>query len=299
MSLEEGTTDVFVEPPRELLDPVLSSLSFLALLDACSLSGLESQAEDVLEEVERVLVHGVDTGHVSEHEEETTDTQTNGDVLLTDVLDTLHTLLSLSVRVVDLLLLFLGLFEGVTKLNVLKNVFLGVGEQIEDMVVNGFLLDSVVSRGLNILDTLVVTLFLFDTNDFIEHLILKTVLSDHEVEDGDLDADFGTVMGSGDLSRNVELEVVTVIDDLVTELHLNIRSLLFDLLGKQWVEHGIKLLRSVFKDDRCTELDASLESTRHGLGVHRGFNNLDLLFVLCGSVLLFQPLVGLHLRIDA
>lgn len=97
VSLEEGATDVLVELPCEFLDPVLSTLSFLALLDAGCFSGLESQAEDVLEEVERVLVHRVDTGHVSEHKEETTDTQTNGDVLLTNLLDSFHTLLSLGV----------------------------------------------------------------------------------------------------------------------------------------------------------------------------------------------------------
>ena len=96
MPLEKRSTDVAVEAHCEIFDPPLSSLRLFTLFNLI-FSCMHSHGEKLLEVFKRVLVHGVDRSKISQHKEESTDTKANGNVLVTNLFNTFHDLLSFSI----------------------------------------------------------------------------------------------------------------------------------------------------------------------------------------------------------
>jgi len=99
-------------------------------------------------------------------------------------------------------------------------------------------------------------------------------LSDHEVKEGDLDTSFRSVMGSGHLGGDEELEVSTVGDSSLVEVDEVVRSSLLDLLGDNRFQHGIKGFSSIHKNDGVSESEGSLQLPAHNLLLHARLDDL-------------------------
>ena len=96
MPLEKRSTNVTVKSHCEVLDPPLSPLRLFTLFNMV-FSSMHCHCKKLLEVFKRVLVHGIDRSEVSQNKEEPTDTKANGNVLVTNLFNTLHNLLSLSI----------------------------------------------------------------------------------------------------------------------------------------------------------------------------------------------------------
>ena len=96
MPLEKRSTDVTVEAHCEIFDPPLSPLRLFPLFNMI-FGSMHSHGKKLLEVFKRVLVHGIDRSKISQDKEESTDTKANGNVLVTDLFNTFHDLLSFSI----------------------------------------------------------------------------------------------------------------------------------------------------------------------------------------------------------
>ena len=63
-----------------------------------------------------------------------------------------------------------------------------------------------------------ILLCLLNSDNFVEHLVEKTIWGNHEVEHGDLDTNLRTVVRRGHLGGDIELELIRECDLFVTEL---------------------------------------------------------------------------------
>jgi len=81
MPLEQRATNIWVKSLCELFDPECFLCFFFALIKITVvmfwLDMIESHCKDMLEEIERVLVHGVDVSQVGQYEEQSTNTNTD------------------------------------------------------------------------------------------------------------------------------------------------------------------------------------------------------------------------------
>ena len=95
-----------------------------------------------------------------------------------------------------------------------------------------------------------------------EHLVLEALGRDHEVEQRHLDRDLGQVVRVAQLGRDVELEVLVVLDDRVAELDREHAARLEDLLEEHRLEHGVELLQYVLEERRVAKVERVLERAR-------------------------------------
>lgn len=130
---------------------------------------------------------------------------------------------------------------------------------MQDSVIDGLLLHGVLGLRLNGLDSRGRELLSGDADNLIEHLILEALLRHSEIKHGEFDADFGAVVRSWHFSGHEELELFAIGDHLVTEFDEHLTALLLNLFGKNRVEHGIKALSCIFKDDWVTHVNAGLK----------------------------------------
>ena len=201
--------------------------------------------------------------------------------------------------------MLLTLIKLLLELDILKDIIRGVGNGIKDIILEFGEFDSIVSLGLDTLLSVLILHSLLNSNNLIEHLIDETFWSDLEVKDGHLDTDLWAVVRRWHLCGDVELEVIVIGDDLISELHQELITLLLNLLAKQWVEGWVEVLSSILKDDWNTVLDGVLKDSVHNLWIHGWLDRLEALLVtlttsILGKLLEFvlKPNVSLHLWIN-
>ena len=125
-----------------------------------------------------------------------------------------------------------------------------------------------------------------------QELILQTLHGDHEVQQGHLDGGFRQVVRVPQLRRDVEAEVLGVLDGAVSQLDADAASLLEGLLQEQRLQDGVQFLSNVLQEDRGAELDAVLQRA-HKVRVCE-FDDVEVF----GLLHVLDPLVGLSLRVD-
>jgi hypothetical protein len=80
-----------------------------------------------------------------------------------------------------------------------------------------------------------------------KQLIIKTFISDHEVDQSDFGGDFGQIVRVSVFGSNVKDERAGVLDDLITELDEDARAFLICLFQQDWVQSGVELLADVLQ----------------------------------------------------
>ena len=91
----------------------------------------------------------------------------------------------------------------------------------------------------------------------------------------------------------VEAELAGVLDDLISQLHIDSRSFLVGLLQQDGVEGWIQFLSNVLEQHWLSELDGVLEGSEE-VGVGKLYS-----VQLAAALHLLDPLVRLPLRVDA
>ena len=103
---EERTTNILVEKGGEFLDEEVLAFVSLILVNL-AFSPIKGTLVNHAEELERVLIHGINVHQVTEDEEEARDTRGDGDEDFSDCLDLFHGRLHLLEGLFDPLALLL------------------------------------------------------------------------------------------------------------------------------------------------------------------------------------------------
>lgn len=127
-------------------------------------------------------------------------------------------------------------FECINKCLVTQEVAFGLIKQLEDHVFSLFLDTFVLEELLDTLHALLDPSWFIDPDDDVDHLVLETFQSDFEVEHRDHEADLRWVMRVAEFGREVESEILRVVDNLLAELQPPAAAVLDDFLGKHWLE---------------------------------------------------------------
>jgi len=289
--LEEGPTDVFVEQSGEFLDEEVLPLVSLATWNVISV--VQGLAVDVLEELERVLVHWVDLHDLDQDEEEAGNTASHWNKVLLDVGNDVHRHLILLHLSFDLLALGLGFVQCDQQHIIFQNIYVRLRNLVENLILElcllpvvGCALDDGLIPPLHVLGVLML-------HNNVQHLIGETDLSHHEVKHIDLYANFWRIVRPGKLGGDIEAELLVVLNVRVSELQGPHASLLVDLLSEERVNEWIEGFGCVLEDDWEAHGDANLELSAHQLGLHGWLDCPKISFLHC-----FDPNVSLHLRVE-
>jgi len=193
--LVNGHSDHFSESK----DSWLFFLEGFRLID-----GLEEEGGEGLK---RVLVHVVDDAKLNKQEVEHGTLSSDSSVDLSGEVDLDFSLLCDSLGDLDLVRCLLGDFEGLNKSEVLKNGgWIGIRQVLEKIGLKLGQGDLVL---ILLVDQFFFGLFeiwLLDSDDHCQELILKTGLSDDEVDDCALSSGFWLVMRVDKLGLKIEFE---------------------------------------------------------------------------------------------
>jgi len=101
-------------------------------------------------------------------------------------------------------------------------------------------------------------------------------LGDHEVQHGNLDADFRGIVRSGHLRRDEESKVLVVQNRRLVEVDEVLGTSLLNVLGDDRLQHGVKRFMRVHKNDWVSKLESSLHPAANKLHFHGRLNDLQL-----------------------
>ena len=144
-------------------------------------------------------------------------------------------------------------FERIDEVLVVEDVALGGLEQIEDLVLDLLELPLVLRVLHDQLLALRLELRLLAGDGEAEHLVLQALRRRHEVEQVHLHDRLGRVVRIAHLRREVQLEVVVVLDRRVAKLDAPAAALLDELLEQHGLEHGVQDLADVLDEHGVAE----------------------------------------------
>mmetsp|Transcript_37394 Transcript_37394/g.96676 ORF Transcript_37394/g.96676 Transcript_37394/m.96676 type:complete len:530 (+) Transcript_37394:823-2412(+) len=287
--LEQTAADVAVQRVLEGVvqrDDALLQVGVLLRL-------VDRREEEVHEERQTVLIHRVDVGQVGDAEEEDGSLEGDRDVAETSLVDLFLRLLADFLLRRNLVRQGLGGAQDVDRALILQDVALRRLQHVQDLVL-GLLELGLVLRALHH----EAHLFLGQVgplllNDDVEQLVLQADDGDHEVDQRHLHGHLWQVVWVAELRRQVELEVLAVLQRGLADLDHHRVALLERLLQQNGLYGRVRILHDVLDEHGCPEADAPLHAP-HVIAVGE-LRHHQLLLLLH----LLDPLVGLHLRVDA
>ena len=233
--LEEGSADVEVEHLGELVNPKGLLGCLVALFDAFFIGRLDSCFENALELLQRVGVHGVDLCQIHQHKEKAANSDGDWLDIHSDLLNSLHDACIVLVRLLDVGLLDLRLVKHLLQTHVFQNVLAGVGNRIQDLVLDLCNLARVLGCCLDTNLSFLILCVLLDPDDFVLHLVHKTFLCYHEVKKTHFHTNFWTVVWGAHFCRNIELKFFTEGHDFITEFDCHLSALFLNLFSENWI----------------------------------------------------------------
>ena len=293
VALEEPAARVLVHGVRVVRVDLLAALGHghdLGRVRVAREVHREVEERDV--RVERELVHRVDAAHVVEHEVRDARADRRRAVALARGVDLDLGLLGDLELLRHLLRRRLGRLERVDEVGVVEQRALRLGEQPQDLVLEVDELLLALRDAHRELGLLRLEVRLLLLHDVAEQLRLEPLLLHGEVDDRRLGRDLGRVVRVAELGRDVQLEVVRVVELLVAELkHLAVADL-HDRLGEHGLERRVELLEHVLQQDRRAVRDGVLDGEQEVL--HLEVDHLEPVRLLHAP----HPLVRLALRVD-
>ena len=243
-------------------------------------------------DLERVLIHGVDGGQVSDDKVEEGAALGYAAVVLAGGIDLGLGVDCLRDLGVDLSGRHFGRLERRQELHVVEDVSLGVGEHVENLVLE--VLELLLPAG-DLHDELVLLLLQLRplvSHDLHQQLVLQALWCHCEIDHSHLYAHLGRVVRIWQFGRNVEAELRAVVDVGVAQADEQTSGLLEYLPPQHRLEGGVQCLLHVFKQHRVPHPDTVLQRAQvRRLGQ---FDDLDLVCFLFGT----DPAVRLSLGVD-
>ena len=179
-------------------------------------------------------------------------------VHLTRRIDHLARLLALCNLLLDLSRGALGLLEVLDQLDVLQDVALGVGQAVQQVVLELRQLHLVVVLIADQLRALLLQIGALNLDDEREQLVLQALLCHGEVHHRALRLHLGDVQRVRELRLQVQLELRVVVDLLIAELHDQGAALLDRGAREHRLKDGVDRLAHVLDDNRLAFLNALL-----------------------------------------
>jgi len=254
MSFKKTSTNVLIKVLCEMIIQVLYSVIWFWTLRTI----INTLSKQIREPLQRVLIHRINYGQINDCKEENWSPVSNRSVNFSGLIDLFLGNLRLFHSDIDFIRSLFRLFQNFNKLIIFKNVcnLSILGQSNKDLVFNfsqnlgrlGVLLDNVI--------LLLLKIWHFLRHELIEHLLFKTERSNGEVENGNLHWSLGWIVRVGNGCCHEEFEGVVPRNTLISKLK---RACLINLLQKNRLKSGIKLLTYVFDKNPSTELNTKLK----------------------------------------
>mmetsp|Transcript_85225 Transcript_85225/g.241485 ORF Transcript_85225/g.241485 Transcript_85225/m.241485 type:complete len:399 (+) Transcript_85225:2009-3205(+) len=234
--LEEAAADVHVHVLGEVLDQDADpAVDHVALLRVA-----QPALEEEHEELEAVLVHGVDVCEVGHDKVEDGRAEGDGPQLLPHAVNLGHGLVRDEHPLLALRARGLGLVERRDERVVLEDVAARLGEELEDQLLE-VVLRLLVARDLDHeLLALLRQVRPLIRDDLGHELVLEAEQRHREVDDRDLDADLRQVVRVGHLRGHVEGKVLGVGHVLGAQPEHQLAAALEDCLGEHRLERRVQ-----------------------------------------------------------
>ena len=238
---EEGSADVGVERIEEIIFEVFESEGEVGWFFRFG----DGHSEEIDVVGQWVLVHGIDIAQIGDGKEEARSLLTDGFVLLSCGVDVLFSYAGDFLFLLDFGGFFFGGCQDVDGLFIEEDVFIR-GQHFQNLLLNfkEFFLIGCSFKNKSFLFLLKIGSFLLD--DDAQKLIVQTLIGDHEVDKGHFSGYFRKIVGISVFGGDVENKFAGILNDLVTQFHINCCSFLIGLFQKDGVESWIQFLAYIF-----------------------------------------------------